>query len=63
MTSRLLLRTALNARSMTTLIGRAYVSRPALISKTMLPSLTLTIPQLRTFTVALPRFSNGEGKI
>lgn len=48
---------------MTTLIGRACVSRPALISKTMLPSLTLTIPQLRTFTVAIPRLSNGEGKI
>lgn len=61
MTTRLLLRAALRARPMAHVINRAYLASS--VKRTYLPSLTSTIPQLRTFSVAMPRFSNGEGKV
>lgn len=61
MATRLFFRTASHARTMTSSLGRVYMSRPAMMNKATLPSLSSTFPK-RTFTVAFPRFSNGEGK-
>lgn len=60
MAARLFARTVFNARSLR-LVGKAYVSRPTMVYRTMLPSLSSTLPQARAFSLTFPRFGSGEG--
>lgn len=60
MAAKLFARTAFNARSLR-LVGKAYVSRPTMVYRTMLPSLSSTLPQTRAFSLTFPRFGSGEG--
>ncbi|KAG2205572.1 hypothetical protein INT47_005947 [Mucor saturninus] len=57
MAARLFLRTAIHARTLTSSMGRVCVTRP--VMNKMTPSLSSRLSN-RSFTVALPRFSNGE---
>lgn len=64
MASRLLLRAALKARpAIATNVRRAYLSAAPLRTTAYLPSLASTVPQLRSFSLTTPSFSNGEGNL
>ncbi|CAO3607109.1 unnamed protein product [Mucor hiemalis] len=61
MASRLLLRAALKVRpTLANTVRRTYLSAGPLRTTSYLPSLTSTVPHIRSFSLTTPCFSNGE---